>query len=119
MSHKVYRNKKFLEFTRSRRPIIGWCDEKLRHAHHVKMLNGGGTGIKPPDTHVVCTTWSLHHIIHQHGEKPAFMGSGLEKEDITAAVLNNIINYLDKTHNIDGTKLAIDLLTEYMKSNNL
>jgi len=114
MSHKVYRNKKFLEFTRSRPPIVGWCDENLRHAHHVKMLNGGGTGTKPSDTHVVCTTWVNHDAIHRYGEKDVFLNAGLEKEDITAAVLNNIINYLDKTHNIDGTKLAIDLLTEYM-----
>ena len=119
MSRKVYRNKKFLEFTRSRQPIVGWCDEKLRHAHHVKMLNGGGTGIKPPDTHAVCIDWVSHDEIHRHGEKTAFFDSGLEKEDITAAVLNNIINYLDKIHNVDGTKLAIDLLTQYMESNNL
>jgi hypothetical protein len=114
MSRKVYRNKKFLEFTRSRRPIIGWCDEKLRHAHHVKMLNGGGTGTKPPDTHAICATWPFHDAIHRHGEKLAFLDAGLEKEDVAEEILSNIIDYLDKTHNIDGTKLAIDLLTEYM-----
>jgi hypothetical protein len=119
MSHKVYRNKKFLEFTRSRRPIVGWCDEKLRQAHHVKLLNGGGTGIKPPDTHAICTTWLFHEDINHNGEKTAFLNAGFEKEDVTEKILSNIINYLDKTHNIDGTKLAIDLLTEYMKSNNL
>jgi hypothetical protein len=114
MSHKVYRNKKFLDFTRKRPPVVGWCDEKLRHAHHVKMLNGGGAGIKPPDTHTICIDWVLHNEIHFHGEKSAFFDSGLEKEEVAEKILNNIINYLDKTHNIDGTKLAIDLLTEYM-----
>jgi hypothetical protein len=114
MSRKVYRNKKFLEFTRKRPPIVGWCDEKLRHAHHVKMLNGGGTGTKPPDTHAICISWVSHNDIHSYGEKSVFSYLGLKEEDVTAAVLNNIINYLDKTHNIDGTKLAIDLLTEYM-----
>jgi hypothetical protein len=119
MSRKVYRNKKFLEFTRHENPILMGTGDTVYH--HVKMLGGGGTSLKPSDTHVVPIKDSVHKLLDSpgHSEKSVFLDAGYTPDEVKLLALRNILRYLDKTHNIDGTKLAIDLLTQYMESNNL
>jgi len=68
---EYFRSKVYLDWLRKQMPIcVGFG---ATETHHLKILNGGGTGIKPPDNHCVPVPWSVHKDIHQRGEKQVLL----------------------------------------------
>ena len=112
----MYSSERFKKFTREQTPVLPGYGQTVYH--HVRELKGGGTGIKPPDTHCLPLPNEIHKKVHHYGERTIFDEYGWSEDDVKAGVLENIKCYLE-TMNIDATKLLIDLLTDYMECNNL
>lgn len=113
----VYRNNAFRKYTRSKKPVLIGTGDTVDH--HIKLLNGGGTSCKPPDSHVLPVAASAHDNLHQKGEIIAFGMSGYSKDDIAAMVRANIMDYLEEVHNIAADKLVVELLTKHMEAEGL
>lgn len=115
----MYRSNKFRKYTRNKPPVIPGEGQTVDH--HVKMLCGGGMGLKPDDSHVLPIPDSRHRQLDSpgHSEKSVFMECRLSPDDVKAMIRCNICEYLDDVHNIDPEKLIIELLTQYMEDNKL
>lgn len=114
----MYRSRKFLKWTAERPPVLPGTGDTV--PHHVRGLNGGGTSLKPPDTHTLPISDSAHQKLDSPGnsERSVFDESGYSFEDVKAMIEANIKEYLED-NNIDSTKLAIDLLTNWMEENRI
>lgn len=115
----MYRSKKYLNFIRNSDPCMNGDGDTV--PHHVKFLKGGGTGIKPPDTHVIPICDYVHKKIHSPGnsEKSVMTEYGFSEYQAKMQIFSSICDYLNFEKNIDGLKLAIDLLTKHMEDNDL
>jgi hypothetical protein len=76
-------------------------------AAHQRLPNSCGTGIKPPDTFVLPLTEGQH--LMEHGGDKTFW-DGIDRARLC---VEHVCRYLDERHNIDGWRLALDLLTEH------
>lgn len=114
----MYRSKPFLEFTRKRTPVLWGFGDTVYH--HVKMLLGGGMGLKPPDSHALPVQDSAHRKLDSpgHSERSVFLDAGYSPDDVAALVEENISAYLE-SKGVDSTKLKIELMTEYLEENKL
>lgn len=114
----MYRNKKYLKWLlkqNSAAPLfhgtVGFGD--MVYAHQRNMGNCG-TSIKPPDTYALPLWEGQHRLEHSMGDK-SFWG----QVDRAKRCVQYVCKYLDEVHNIDGWRLALELLTKHMEGNKL
>jgi len=89
-----YRSKKLMDFTKEQACIVRkqHCDYgPAGVAHHTKLLGEGGTGIKPPDTHIVPLSDPYHTLLHAMGEKRF---EEKYKVDLKKEVINNLTEFI-------------------------
>jgi hypothetical protein len=118
-----YRSKKYLNWLikqPSQAPIekrlglrncLSGCHARV-YAHQ-RSLGGCGTSLKPPDTYALCLTVAEHEVEHS-GDK-TFWG----QTDRARLCVENVTRYLDEQHNIDGWRLVLELLADYMDKEGL
>ena len=64
---KAFRSQAYLEWLRTTQPICAGFGTV--EAHHCKLFQNGGMGIKPPDNDALPVPWSVHQRIHSEGEQ--------------------------------------------------
>lgn len=64
---KRLRDQKYLDWLAEQPPLVMGAGDTVYH--HLKMLGGGGTGIKPPDDHCIPLADSTHKDVHHYGER--------------------------------------------------
>ena len=63
---KNFRSKKYLNWLKEQPPLIWGTGQTVYH--HLKCLNSGGIGLKPPDNHCIPISDSVHQELHRYGE---------------------------------------------------
>jgi len=89
-----YRDALLLEFTRDQPCIVSKQDGDLSRAgtaHHYKGLKEGGTGLKPPDSHVLPLKPELHLELEQIGEEEFFDKYNI---DPVKEIVNNLTAFI-------------------------
>lgn len=112
---KLYRDKNFLSFVRSRPCLItGRTDDTV--AHHVRLGQGGGMGIKPSDYRTLPLHPLQHSRLHNIGEKTFWGQHGIDpwKEIITQSLvyLSTVIPFSDLGVGIGALEEAICCLKD-------
>ena len=112
----MYRSKKYLEWLLTKpsaAPV--WARSQMGDMvyAHQRLPNSCGKSLKPPDTFAL----PLYHAEHtaEHSGDKTFWGA----TDRAKLCVEHACQYLDEIHNIDGWRLALDLLTEHMENNKL
>lgn len=65
---KLFRDDQYLDFVRQRPCLVSGSSHNVV-AHHVRIGQSGGMGIKPSDYRCLPIDYQLHMILHNVGEK--------------------------------------------------
>jgi len=93
MKKLTYRNKKYLEYIRS----LTCCatgDDWNVVAHHVRIGQGGGMGLKPSDYRCIPLTADQHGALHQMGERTYYNNFQVDPD---VEMSDNLQSYLIRT----------------------
>lgn len=116
----MYRNKKYIDFIRSL-PSDAPPGRENRQGDkvpaHQRVLGHAGVSLKPPDTYALCLYAAEHagYPGSEHYGDKTFWGN----TNRARKCVEHVCDYLDRIHNIDSWRLALELLTEYMEENEL
>ena len=88
---KHYRDKAYLSFIRSRSCLVTGRSGENIVAHHVRMGNRGGMGLKPSDYMTVPLDAIQHTILHNQGEKSFWKNRGINPDQ---HILTHLLLYL-------------------------
>ena len=87
--NKPWKSKPYLDYIRKQSCII--CQQSETDAHHVRIKNNAGTGIKPSDFYAV-PLCRLHHLeSHHYGRNTFFERHGV---DIFEELFKMVSRYL-------------------------
>ena len=78
---------------------------------HQRLPGTCEVGKKPPDTYALPLTYFEHAEEHR-GDKTFWRGT-----DRAELIVKHIVRYLDERENVDGWRLAAELLTKWMGDN--
>lgn len=103
----------YLAYVRGHATVLGWawvpgdpyaapvplgttdedsCDDwEPTVAHHVRMGQGGGMGLKPTDYRSLPLTDAEHKKLHQHGEAYFWLGAGVDPWAAMAVLLGRVL----------------------------
>ncbi len=87
---RLFRDNEYLSFVRQRPCLVtGAIDNVV--AHHVRLGQSGGMGIKPSDYRTLPLTSIQHRLLHDQGEKSYWYLRGI---DPRKAMLTQLLLYL-------------------------
>lgn len=109
MSH-AHRSKKFLEWIRRQECFVSHSGQDVV-AHHLRILGGGGMGLKPSDYQCLPLTANLHAQLHAHGEKTFFDKLCISVFDLQIEVLKNVVAFA-VTQKLDMKRLLAVVMDE-------
>ena len=83
---KNFRNNSYMNFVRAKPCCVCGTTHEI-HAHHVRLRQGGGTGLKPSDYRVVPLCATHHGSLHNIGEGTFWRKSQKEPLEIIQRLL--------------------------------
>lgn len=92
MIRASHRSSQFLEWIRSQKCFVSEVDRDVV-AHHLRILGGGGTGLKPSDYQCLPLAANIHAELHARGEKAFFETLRVSKFDLQIEVMKNVIAF--------------------------
>lgn len=106
---KTYRNKKYLNWLRSRPCVVTGpeTEEGSVIAHHVRMGNNGGIGLKPSDYRCISLDAIEHRKLHDGGERRYYAYHKLNTDQLISM---NLLLYIAETTEPDDTETLRDLI---------
>lgn len=123
---KTSRNPDYLRFVRAHSSIVTW-DPPLEPwpdredplfdqdsfgtvAHHVRLGQGGGMGLKPSDYRTVPLTDSEHRELHQTGERSWWARRGVDPRRVIIALLSRYAGVENRPYADADLDVAINAL---------
>lgn len=86
---KTPRSQKYMAWVRTK-PCVITGDEHNIVAHHVRLGNGGGTGLKPSDFRTVPLRADVHVELHNVGEGKFWCNAAIDPDHL---VLRHMMEY--------------------------
>lgn len=101
---KTPRSKKYLKFIRNQNPLVFTLGGDVV-AHHVRINNGGGTGLKPSDYRTLPICSIDHQELHQMGEKSYWSSKDI---DYDKEVIRLMLKYCIKHGDLKNLMVVIE-----------